>query len=186
MRIKMMLPIHKTFIMTAIKKTVLTLLALSVGTIASLPALAATTLLAASVKPQPVPTPRVIYQGRVKPEPLPSPYHRQVLGESPGYHRQGAYPRHRRSESQRPTIAARLYYQAPSSTVINRQVQVIAPQNATSDTYFNQDTYYLYPSSSLSYHPARRYYPPVSRVTIDPQDTENRAKQWTDRTDFNR
>ena len=174
-------------------KTAFSMLAISLGLALEVcqPAMAATQLLAmsdhASVeKSQPVQSPRAIYRGRVKPEPPPLPFYRQVISESPGYHRYSAHPRNeRRTGGQRPQLAAKLYYQAPSTTIINRQVEVIAPQNATSDVYFNQDTYYLYPSGSGSYHPAQRYIPPVIPVSRDPQATENRAKQWTDKADFN-
>lgn len=172
-------------------KTAFFALAISIGFAFGAFAMAATQLLAMSdraslQKPQPVQSPRAIYRGRVKPEPPPLPFYRKVISESPGYHRYSTHPRNeRRTGEQRPQIAAKLYYQAPSTTIINRQVEVIAPQNATSDVYFNQDTYYLYPSGSGSYHPAQRYIPPVIPVSRDPQATENRAKQWTDKADFN-
>lgn len=168
-------------------KPALIAMVISLAACTSLPALAASTLVGMSgisaVQQSPQ-KPRAIYRGRVKPEPPAPPHYRQVISESPGYHRYSTHRRSDRASGQRPEIAARFYYQAPSTTVINRRVEVIAPQNATSDVYFNQDTYYLYPSSSAPYHPARRYYPPVSRVTMDSQDTENRAKQWTDKADF--
>lgn len=163
----------------------------SLTAVLSLPAVAASKLLAESApiaslqKPQPPQTPRIIYKGRVKPEPPAPVAQRHVISESAGYHR---YDTSRQNatlnlhSNQRPNISARLYYQAPSTTVINRHVEVIAPQNATSDVYFNQDTYYLYPSGAGPYHPARRYYQRVIPATNDPKDTESRAKQWTDRS----
>lgn len=87
-------------------------------------------------------------------------------------------------------ISARFDYHAPSTTIINRSVQVLPPQagagNQVGDVYFNQDTYLIYPPSS-PYRPngyVRGYYQPIIPAYNDPKATESRAKQWTDKSDF--
>lgn len=137
--------------------------------------------------------PLTIYQGRSKPELIRSPDDRlvdqHILGASAGYYADYRHPPHgagdKQRSNQRSGISAHIYYQAPSTTVINRRIEVIAPQNPSSNVYFNHDTYYIYPAATGAYYPGQRYIPPVIPVTIDRQATENRAKQWTDKADFN-
>lgn len=192
-------------LLEAIQKAGLSGLLVSLACLLSPPVFSATKLIGMSGRDsaqiaQPIAVPRLIYTGRVTPpKPAPAPRFRQVINESAGYHRyrsyrydQWPYAQTYRPYDQayrpRPGISAQLYYQAPSTTVINRRVEVIAPQNASSEVYVNQATDYLYPSSAVRYYPARRYYPahypPAPRITMNPQDTENRAKQWTDKADF--
>ena len=87
-------------------------------------------------------------------------------------------------------LSARFEYHAPSTTIINRSVQVLPPQaaagNQVGDVYYNQDTYLIYPPSS-PYRPngyARGYHQPIIPAYSDPKATESRAKQWTDKSDF--
>ena len=94
--------------------------------------------------------------------------------------------RSNRRYSKRPRVSANFYYQAPSTTTITRNVQIIPPQNGVGDVYYNQDSYYIYPPQPVSRPYYHRPYQPLVPITIDPKDTENRSKQWTDKNDFNR
>lgn len=84
--------------------------------------------------------------------------------------------------------SAQFNYYAPSTTTINRSVQIIPPQNGNvGDISYSQDQYYIYPDNPYPryQHPRRRYYPQrVVQVIDDPQITEQRSKQWTDKSDF--
>ena len=91
-----------------------------------------------------------------------------------------------RRYSKRPRVSANFYYQAPTTTTITRNVQIIPPQNGVGDVYYNQDSYYIYPPQPVSRPYYHRPYQPLVPITIDPKDTENRSKQWTDKNDFNR
>lgn len=92
--------------------------------------------------------------------------------------------------SSRPQISAQFYYQGPTTTTIQRNVQIIPPQNGVGDVYYSQDSYYLFPPEYPVNRPyPRRYARPYEYAvpnTTDPRATENRAKQWTDTSDFNR
>ncbi|XID75237.1 hypothetical protein ACF3NA_01370 [Alkanindiges sp. WGS2144] len=102
----------------------------------------------------------------------------RVINKSPGYD----------ASSGRSGISARLYYQAPSTTTITRNVHIIPPQNGVGDVYYSQDSYYLYPSAPVYPYPRQPGYAsqPLIPVVIDPKATESRAKQWTDKSDFGR
>ena len=91
-----------------------------------------------------------------------------------------------RRYSKRPRVSANFYYQAPTTTTITRNVQIIPPQNGVGDVYYNQDSYYIYPPQPVSRPYYHRPYQPLIPVITDPKDTENRSKQWTDKSDFNR
>lgn len=131
---------------------------------------------------------KTVYVGRTQPEPTYHPRH-QVIKKSSGYDRNNGRNNDRRY-SQQPSVSANFYYQAPSTTTITRNVQIIPPQNGVGDVYYSQDSYYLYPPQPVSrpyyQRPFNRPYQPLVPVTIDPQDTENRSKQWTDTSDFSR
>ncbi len=94
--------------------------------------------------------------------------------------------RSNRRYSKRPRVSANFYYQAPTTTTITRNVQIIPPQNGVGDVYYNQDSYYIYPPQPVSRPYYHRPYQSLTPITIDPKDTENRSKQWTDKDDFNR
>ncbi len=91
-----------------------------------------------------------------------------------------------RRYSKRPRVSANFSYQAPTTTTITRNVQIIPPQNGVGDVYYNQDSYYIYPPQPVSRPYYYRPYQPLIPVITDPKDTENRSKQWTDKSDFNR
>lgn len=102
----------------------------------------------------------------------------------------GKYPRADRKHdarypAKRSGISANIYYHAPSTTTITRNVQIIPPQNGVGDVYYSQESYYLYPPQPISRPYYHRPYQPLLPVTIDPKATENRSKQWTDKGDFN-
>lgn len=92
--------------------------------------------------------------------------------------------RNNRRYSKRPRVSANFYYQAPTTTTITRNVQIVPPQNGVGDVYYSQDSYYLYPPQPVQRPYYQRPYQPLIPVIIDPRDTENRSKKWTDRGEF--
>lgn len=101
---------------------------------------------------------------------------------------QNGYQRHNKNRrySNQPRVSASFYYQAPTTTTITRNVQIIPPQNGVGDVYYSEDSYYLYPPQPIGRPYYQRPYQPLIPVTINPRDTENRSKQWTEKSDFGR
>ncbi len=140
---------------------------------------------------------KAVYVGRTQPDSHYYPYHgaapyhpyppylshnSRVIKQSTGY----GQDKHVQHAGNKPGVSANIYYQAPSTTTITRNVQVIPPQNSVGDVYYSQDRYY-FPAAQPVYRPYyQRPYQPLIPVTVDPQDTESRSKQWTDKSDFNR
>lgn len=92
------------------------------------------------------------------------------------------------NRASRSGISAQIYYQAPTTTTIERTVQIIPPQHGVGDVYYSQDSYYIYPPVPPTNYPYRynKQYQPYVPVVIDRQSSENRSKQWTDKSDFDR
>lgn len=103
--------------------------------------------------------PTTIYAGREKPQPREEryPYYR-VLNQSNGYANNG-YPGYGRPQTD---VNINLRYQAPSTTIINNNVQVIPPNVPVGSISYSQDTYYInngpvYPDDNRPHRPHRRY-----------------------------
>jgi hypothetical protein len=83
--------------------------------------------------------------------------------------------------------SAQFNYHAPTVTTINKTVQIIPPQGGSvGDVSYSQDQYYIYPDQRYPQYqqPRRRHYQRVETIVDDPQVTEQRSKQWTDKGDF--
>lgn len=155
---------------------------------------------------------KAIYAGRTQPEPAKHDYYyphhgnhvghapydhgsyHRVIKQSSGYYQQTNPQQIGHQPSSQPNrypshgshVSANIYYQAPTTTAITRQVQIIPPQNSVGDVYYSQDTYYLSTPQPVYRPYYQRPYQPLIPMTANPKDTESRSKQWTDTSDFNR
>lgn len=133
-----------------------------------------------SVPSQPVQAgqPMTIYAGREKPQPREDRYpHYRVLNQSAGY----GYSGYGRPQAD---VNINMRYQAPSTTIINNNVQVIPPSVPVGSISYSQDTYYInngavYPNNHP--HPHRRY---VNNQWSEDEDTpakpaQDRSRQLT-------
>lgn len=149
---------------------------------------------------------KAIYVAREKPAVI--VYHNQADYLQSGYQQNGYQQRHYEQNNYRvinrsrgyeppPLISgtirgnrasAQFNYHGSSTTTINNSVQIIPPQNGSvGDISYSQDQYNIYPNNPYPryQHPRKRYYPQtVVQVIDDPQATEQRSKQWTDKSDF--
>lgn len=83
--------------------------------------------------------------------------------------------------------SAQFNYHGSSTTTINNSVQIIPPQNGSvGDVSYSQDQYNIYPNNPYPryQYPRRRYFQRVVPVQDYPQATEERSKQWTDKSGF--
>ncbi len=163
-----------------------------------LPAIASVLLALATLLGSPLALaekPAVIYAGREKPQPREEHYpHYRVLNQSAGYGYSG-YGRPGYGHPQT-DVNVQLRYQAPSTTIINNNVQIIPPSVPVGNISYSQDNYYInnVPAYPNYQHQQRRYRnyanaeanantgmndnqtdyrPPV-------QPMQNRATQWTE------
>lgn len=122
--------------------------------------------------------PVVIYAGREKPQPREERYpHYRVINQSAGY----GYPAYGRPQTD---VNVQLRYQAPSTTIINNNVQVIPPSVPVGNISYSQDTYYIntapqYPDYRRP-HQHRRYINSAVQDDEQPQQpVQDRSRQWT-------
>lgn len=124
--------------------------------------------------------PLTIYAGREKPQPREERYpHYRVLNQSSGYGYPGyGYPR--------ADVNINMRYQAPSTTIINNNVQVIPPSVPVGNISYSQDNYYInnapqYPDYRGHPHYPRRYVNQAIQDDSQPQrPVQDRSRQWTE------
>ena len=122
--------------------------------------------------------PAVIYAGRERPQPPKEenyPYYR-ILNQSSGY----GYPGYGRPQA---NVNINMRYQAPSTTIINNNVQVIPPSAPVGSISYSQDNYYIntapvYPDYNNRPHRHRHYVNNQSEQGDDPPRVIERSP-WT-------